>query len=62
MSATLGFSDIPQFVSQLLGQGFDGGFGAIIRGVSGRAGDPLFGTGVDDDRGVFLVGPGIQYG
>jgi hypothetical protein len=58
VSATSGISDVAQLVRQLLGQGFDGGLGAVVRGVAWRTGDTLLGTGVDDDRGVFLMGPG----
>ena len=60
MSATPSVSDISKFMRQLLGQGFDGSLGAVVRSVPWRTGDALLGTGVDDDRGVFLVGPGKQ--
>lgn len=45
-------------MGQLFSQGLDGRFRSVVGGVARRARDSLFRTGVDDDRGVLLVGPG----
>jgi len=46
---------VPQIEAQMLGEGLDGGFGGVVRRVSGRVGDALLGAG-DDHGGGPLEG------
>ncbi len=57
MSGTFTIRRVSQFESQVFGQEFHARFASVISTVSGRIGDSLFGTGVDDGRGVFGFGP-----
>lgn len=62
MGTALAIGQTPQLVGQLFCEGFDGGLGSVISGVAGRRGDPLFRAGVDDHRGVLLMGPAVRCG